>query len=815
MTSFLRLLLLGCLILLCGTSVFSQAKIQITGTVKSADGHVLELVGVTVKGSPSGTMTDSLGHFVLETHTALPFVLVFSSVGYNSREIVVASSVQLQKPLAVELSPKTEMIGHVQVKGNLMRDQSMSRLDPNLTSRVPDASGGSIESLVKTQMGVASNNELSSQYRVRGGNYDENLVYVNDIEIYRPFLVRSGQQEGLSFANPDMVSSLLFSPGGFNASYGDKMSSVLDIKYKKPRERGGSVQASLLGASAHVEGITGNRKFSHISGVRYKTNRYLLGSLDTKGDYSPTFFDAQSFLAYTFSPRWEVNALGYFSRNDYLFVPTNRETRFGTISEVKQLMVYFEGQEKDRFMTGFGALALNHTRNNSWYKLTLSGFRTFEEETYDILGEYWLQELDPTDGQAVDNSAPVTGIGVGGYLQHARNELLGRVMNVALKGTHQMDRHQLTWEAKLQTERFTDYLNEWEMVDSAGYSIPYTGNMVNLSYAYNADLEVNSTRATLYAMDSYTSAWGESAVTLNYGVRLNYWDYNDELLVSPRVNLLVRPDWERDVQLRFATGVYYQSPFYKELRLADGTLNPSVKAQRSIHVMAGGDWFFGAWGRPFKFTAEAYYKHLANLVSYQVDNVRIRYSGRNDAKGYATGIDFKVNGEFVEGVESWVSLGIMKTMEDIEGDAYIKTLDDGSMVTVEPGYIPRPSDQRVNFAMFLQDYLPNNPSFKVHFNLVYGTGLPFGPPKSERYKAVFRTPPYRRADIGFSKDLLYKRDGHDLLFRNFWIGLEVFNLFDISNTISYYWVTDVDSRQYAVPNYLTSRRLSLHVRMDF
>lgn len=798
----------------CST-VLSQTKIQITGIVKSTEGNVLEFVNVSIKQSTAGTVTNQQGRFVLEVRTQFPFTLVFSSIGYEGKEVNVLSPAQVITPLEISLLPKTEMIGDVQVKGNFMRDQSMTRIDPNLSSRVPDATGGSVEGLLKTQIGVASNNELSSQYRVRGGNYDENLVYVNDIEIYRPFLVRSGQQEGLSFANPDMVSSLLFSPGGFNASYGDKMSSVLDIKYKKPSERGGSAQASFLGASLHFEDITSNRKFSHISGVRYKTNRYLLGSLDTKGDYSPTFFDVQSYLTYALSPRWEVNGLGYFSQNDYRFVPTNRETRFGTISEVKQLMVYFEGQEEDRFMTGFGALALSHLRETSSYKLTLSGFRTYEEETYDILGEYWLQELDPIDGKPMDNSAPITGIGVGGYLQHARNELLGSVMNAALKGTHRFDRHQISWEAKLQTERFTDYINEWERIDSAGYSIPYTGSSVKLANAYNADLKVNSARVAFYAMDSYSTTLGQSDVTINYGMRLNYWDFNRELLWSPRANLLVKPNWEKDVQLRFATGIYYQSPFYKELRTDSGELNPDIKAQKSIHVMAGGDWFFTAWGRPFKFTSEAYYKHLDRLVSYQVDNVRIRYSGQNDAKGYATGIDFKVNGEFVEGVESWVSLGFMKTMEDIVGDSYNKKLEDGSFQTIEPGYIPRPSDQRVNFALFLQDYLPNNPSFKVHFNLIFGTGLPFGPPKSERYQAVFRTPPYRRADIGFSKDLINKKAEANRFFNNFWIGLEVFNLFDISNTISYYWVTDVDSRQYAVPNYLTSRRLSLHVRMDF
>jgi hypothetical protein len=805
------------LIFVCFTCQHSwaQSPVQITGKVSSPDGKPLEMINVALKDYPNGTITDVSGHFSLKASVKYPFLMVFSSVGFEPNYLTITSPAQLLQPIDVVMHPKTEVIADVLVKADLLHDKSMTRIDPRLTNRVPDAAGGGVEGLVKTQMGVASNNELSSQYRVRGGNYDENLVYVNDIEIYRPFLIRSGQQEGLSFANPDMVSSMLFSPGGFNASYGDKMSSVLDIRYKRPTSTAGSFRANLLGVSGHIEGASKNQKFSYITGVRFKTNQYLLGSLDTKGDYSPRFFDVQTLLSYQFNDHWQLDALGYFSQNDYEFVPTNRETSFGTISDIRKLTIYFEGQEHDRFQTGFGALSLNHRKGANDYRLTLSGFRTYEEETYDILGEYWLQELDPVSGEPVSSKAPITGIGVGGFLQHARNELLGRVSNVALKGTHKLASHQLSWEAKVQSERFDDYLNEWDRIDSAGYSMPYTGKQVNLAYVYNANLDVASFRTTFYVMDAFSAKWNEADWTINYGVRANYWNYNDELLLSPRINVSYRPKWENETQFRAAYGIYYQSPFYKELRTPQGELNSDIKAQKSTQWVIGADRYFMAWGRPFKFTSEAYYKKFDNLITYQVDNVRIRYSGVNDANGYAVGIDFKVDGEFVEGVESWLSLGLMQTMEDVWGDAYEKKLDDGSTVMVEPGYIARPSDQRVNFSLFFQDYLPNNPSFKVHLNLIYGTGLPFGPPDSPRYKAVFRSPAYRRTDIGFSKDLLYRRANRSNTFKKCWVGLEIFNIFDVSNTISYYWVTDVNSRQYAVPNYLTSRRLSVNLVLEF
>jgi hypothetical protein len=807
--------LLLLIMLITGLWVYAQESFVIEGHIRDQSGTPLEYVTVVIKNSRQGTTTSANGHFALKSNQPLPLTLLVSAIGFEGKEVSINTTDDLSRPLSIILINKTEQIGDVKVTGNKRNNGTFTRIDPNLTNLLPDAGGKSVEGLIKSQIGVASNNELSSQYRVRGGNYDENLVYVNGIEIYRPFLVRSGQQEGLSFANPDMVSSILFSPGGFDVSYGDKLSSVLDIRYKQPTAFAAGLQASLLGASGYLEDASKNGRWSHISGIRYKTNQYLLGSLDTKGDYAPSYVDVQSLIHYNIGSQWSVDVLANYSQNNYSFVPTTRETTFGTISEVKQLTIYFEGQEKDLFQTGFGALALNHHRNKSQYKFTVSAFRTVEEETYDILGQYRLQELDPLSGE-VSPDDPVTGIGVGSHLLHARNDLLGAVGNVAIRGSHHLNNHVLSWEGKAQVERFTDHINEWEMRDSAGYSLPYSGQIIPLYDGINASYTTRSARFTAFAMDNMNIPINKGSLYLNYGIRYHYWDMNRQSLISPRLNLQYTPQWDTRMLFRLATGLYYQPPFYKELRNSEGDINTSLKAQESFHLVAGSDLFFMAWGRPFKFTSEIYYKQLNNLVSYQVDNVRIRYSGKNDAHGYAAGLDMKLNGEFVKGIESWASLSIMQTEEDIENDSQSVTNTDGTTTTRQPSYIPRPSDQRVNFALFFQDYLPNNPSFKVHLNLLFGTGLPFGPPKSERYMATYRTPPYRRADIGFSKDLTARRSADDKhLLKKLWIGVEVFNMFDINNTISYYWITDVSNRQYAVPNYLTSRRINLQITASF
>jgi hypothetical protein len=544
----------------------------------------------------------------------------------------------------------------------------------------------------------------------------------------------------------------------------------------------------------------------------------MLGSLDVTGDCKPSVFGIQTFLTYSFNPGWSIEGLGYYSRNAYNFIPVDRETVCGTISEVKHLKIYFEGQEKDLFNTGFVSLALKHSPNEfNQYKLLVSGFKTYEDETYDILGQYWLQELEDPTGNQPDPDEGIKNIGVGSYLQHARNSLHGVVGNIAVNGKHRLNEHLLTWQMRYQHEYFSDYINEWEMRDSAGYSVPYHGEKIELAYSLNTENKTNSHRLTGYVQDEYRLRTGAGDLFFNYGIRMNYWTFNNEFIVSPRINVSFIPAGNRDFRLRAATGIYYQSPFYKEFRRADGTLNQDIKAQRSIHYLIGGDLYFDVSERPFKFTTEAYYKSLNNLITYKIDNVRIRYSGENDAVGYATGIDMKINGELVQGLESWATLSVMQTREDVIGDYYIETDEDGNETIIYPGYIPRPSDQRVNFSLFFQDYLPHNPTFKVHLNLIFGTGLPFGPPKSPRYMATFRMPPYRRVDMGFSKDFtaIFNKNKKHKTFKSFWVGLDFFNLFNIDNTISYFWVTDVNNRQYAVPNYLTSRRINLKLHAEF
>jgi hypothetical protein len=640
---------------------------------------------------------------------------------------------------------------------------------------------------------------------VRGGNFDENLVYLNGFEVHRPQLVRSGQQEGLSIVNPDLVESVYFSSGGFGVGYGDKMSSVLDVHYKTPDSTAASTNINLLGMSAHAEGATKNKKITWLTGFRHKTNRYLLGTLDTKGDYNPAFSDAQAFFTYELSHRFSIEMLGYYAVNRYDFVPTDRETTFGTMTDVKRLKIYFAGQEKDRFETGMGAVKFNLTPSpETQYELMASHYRAFEEETFDIAGAYWLQEI-----VAFDDSENATNIGIGEYLQHSRNDLLATVTTFSSKGQHQIDeQNQIEWGVDWQSEQFSDHINEWEMIDSAGYSIPRSPTL-ELSYSRNANFNMRSQHIKAFALHQSTLQphWGR--IRLNYGTRLIYSDREEKLHITPRFQITILPFSTPNSRFRVSGGWYYQPPFYKEYRPPQsGNIN-MLKAQKSRQILGGLDHYFSVFHRAFKFSTEIYYKHFNDLIPYQVNNVRIVYSGQNNATGYATGVDLKLHGEFVPGTESWATLSLLKTEENLADDTWSKA--------GEPGYIPRPSDQRLNFSMFFQDYLPNNPTFKVNLSLFYGTGLPFGPPRSPRYAAIYRMPSYRRVDVGFSKDLLpwiSRKTNHKLL-KDVWLGLEIFNLFDISNTISYYWVSDVDNRQYAVPNYLTGRRVNISLNLAF
>ena len=699
------------------------------------------------------------------------------------------------------------------------RSGNVTRIDPKFIDVLPDAATGAVEALIKTLPGVSSNNELSSQYTVRGGNFDENLVYVNDVEIYRPFLIRAGQQEGLSFINSDLVSTIQFSAGGFNAKYGDKMSSVLDIKYRKPSDFRGSASLSLLGATAHFEDVALKGRLSHISGIRYKTNRYMLGGLDEKGEYDPQFLDFQTYVTYQFSQKFNVSFLGNIAQNQYEFIPQTRETTFGTWQTPLNTRIFFEGQEVDDFQTYLGAFTANyHPSQNLNLKLIASAYRASEEETYDILGQYFLNELE-RNLASDEFGDSVLNLGVGAFLNHARNYLDATVYSFSHRGAYDSENHLLNWGIKFQHEAIEHRINEWIYRDSTGYSLPYSDEEVLLYYTLNSQNNISSNRFTGFIQDTYSVPIGSGDLYLTGGLRFNYWDFNKEWLVSPRVSISYYPEWQSKMAFSLSGGMYHQSPFFKELMTREGEIVENQKAQRSYQIVAGTEYVFTAWDRPFRFNAEAYYKYMSRLIPYQIDNVRIRYLADQEAVGYSTGLDLNINGEFVSGVQSWATLSFMQTEEDIFGDDHWATNLEGEEIWVEQGYIPRPTDQWMNFSLFFQDYLPGNPSYKMQLSGFYGARLPTGPPNSERYQDVFRMPPYRRIDLGLSKVLISSANPVNRYFlrniNDMWISLEVFNLLNINNTISYFWVSSIYGDQFAVANYLTSRKINLKLTVRF
>ncbi|MFA5044721.1 MAG: TonB-dependent receptor [Paludibacter sp.] len=813
-------------ILIFSLSVSAQTKVRVYGYVIDTNNRGIELANVYFQNTKIGTSTNQNGYYELIMDIKDSATIVYSMLGYKSIQHTILPTHKVIQ-ISVELPALSKEISEINVVGQRRQTSTIDVLDATKYRLIPNASGG-IESLLITFAGVNSSNELSSQYNVRGGNFDENAVYVNGIEIYRPLLVRAGQQEGLSFINPDMVKNVAFSAGGFDAKYGDKMSSVLDINYKKPTSFEASASASLLGASLYLG--TANKKFTQMHGIRYKTSAYLLGTLDTKAEYNPAFLDYQTYMTYQLKPKWELTFLGNFSQNSYQFIPQTRETNFGTYNMARKLEISFEGQEQDLFRTSFGALTLNF-KPKEGMKLSLlaSTFHTNESETYDVLGEYVLSEvkmdLDPTKQTGES-------LGVGKYQQHARNRLNATVANIAHLGEYTIGKNKMNWGLNLQNEIISDKISEWEWRDSAGYSLPFSDTRVNLYYNMKASNLLSTWRSTAFFQNTYK--WNTDAGMFSFtgGLRANYWTFNKELLVSPRFSVSLLPHWEKDFSFRFATGVYYQAPFYKEIRdtLTDALgnvnihLNSNIKAQRSLHFVLGGDHYFRAWGRPFKFTTEAYLKLADRVISYSVDNVRIRYSGKNDAKAYTAGVDFKLSGELVPGTDSWVNFSLMNAKQDIIGDSYLThTYDaDGKILTsttVYPGWVPSPSEQRFSFSVLLQDYLPNNPKYKLQLKGVFSDGLPFGPPRSIQYRSSFRTPSYRRVDIGASRVLV---NGTDRVLdkpwlkhvKSIWLNLEVFNLLDFRNVNSYYWVTDIYGQQMAVPNYLTGRQYNLRLLVD-
>ena len=794
-------------------------KVRVFGYLIDSNNRSIEGVNVYFENKNTGTVTNQNGYYDLSINLSDSATLVFSHLGYQTIKHVIYPKQKVIQ-ITVELPALVKELKEINVTGIRRQTSTMETLDPSKYKLMPNASGN-FESLLITFAGVSSNNELSSQYNVRGGNFDENIVYVNGTEIYRPLLVRAGQQEGLSFINSDMVGHVSFSSGGFNVEYGDKMSSVLDVQYKKPKSFESSAMVSFLGASAYVG--TSSKRFTQMHGIRYKTSQYLLGTLDTKGEYKPSFIDYQTYLTYQLAPKWEATFLGNFSQNNFQFNPETRETAFGTYNMGEKLTIYFDGQEKDIFQTTFGALSLNFKpKNNLKLSLTASSFHTNENETYDITGEYILNELK-MELNAAEKEGETLGIGT--YHEHARNRLKATVTNFSHNGEFSKSGHTLKWGANIQNEIISDKISEWEWRDSAGYSLPDKDNSVQLYYNMKARNDLNTWRSTAYIQNTYKWDTDAALFAVTGGLRTNYWTFNKEFLLSPRASFSVLPHWNRDFGFRFATGVYYQSPFYKEMRdtISDKLgnviikLNDNIKAQRSVHFVLGGDYYFRIWGRPFKFTTEAYLKLADRVISYSVDNVRIRYSGENDAKAYTAGVDFKLFGELVPGTDSWINFSLMQSKEDILNDSYLdKTINK----LVYPSWISRPGEQRYSFSMLFSDYLPNNPKYKVNLKMIYSDGLPFGPPRSQRYQALFRTPAYKRVDIGASRVIV---NGTDKILdknwlknvMNIWLNVEVFNLFDFKNVNSYYWVSDINKVQHAVPNYLTGRQFNVKIIVDF
>lgn len=819
---------------------FVQAQESIlSGTVRDSSNKPLFGVNVAVFGKAIGTTTDDFGAYSLKVPalTNLKIVYTFTGLISDSAEIFLQPGEKLI--LNRTLKGKVVQFRDVVIEEKSLKKINVTPINPKIVALVPTPNQ-SVEDLIKTLPGVSSSNELSSSYSVRGGNFDENLVYINDFEVYRPLLVRSGQQEGLSIINPDMVSSISFSAGGFDAVYGDKLSSVLDIRYRRPREFGASVSASLLGASLEMEGASPQKKWYYMAGVRQKSNQYLLNTFDTKGEYKPSFTDLQFLAGHDISKKVSFELFTNYARNRYNLVPENRETNFGTINDARRFTVFFEGQEADRYETFTGAFSTTYSpAENIKLKLLASAYRTQEEENFDILGQYFLDQLENDFGK--DNFGQVAfNLGVGSFLNHARNRLEADVRNVEHKGERIGDKGIWQWGLKFQQEEIEDKLHEWNYNDSAGFSIPSTRDSINPVLVLNdvviARSTLSSQRYSAYLQHTWQIT-DTTNVILTTGIRANYWDLNEELVISPRASITYKPFWRKNLSFRAAGGFYYQPPFYRELRDLDGKIFTDVKAQQSIHAVAGTDYTFLALGREFKLTAELFYKFMEDLIPYKIDNLRIRYLPGYTAKGYSRGIDFRLFGEFVPGTESWASLSILQTEEDIASDFYYIrynaageriipgfTFDQFAVdsTKIEPGYIPRPADQRVNFGLFFQDYLPKFPTYKMHLNLLFGTALPFGPPGKDRYKDVLRTPPYRRVDIGFSKqiigdDVVRKPSGKIFTHvKAFWIGVEVFNLLQVSNIASYNWITDVsNARRYAVPNYLTSRQINLRVNLRF
>ena len=787
---FLFLLALLATALGCVAQTFT-----LRGRVTDGEGNPVEFASVTCPSQGRATVTSLQGQYELKLLSADSVVVKFSMLGYRTKTRVLHRPKGTQT-LQVTLTEQASTLGEVTVAGQKIQSGQTQDISTKPLHSLPSTTGNAVEELIQSQAGVSTHSELSSQYNVRGGSFDENSVYINSVEVYRPFLVRSGQQEGLSVINPDMVERIGFSTGGFEAKYGDKMSSALDITYRRPKRFEATAAASLLGGSAYV-GFS-NKKLAWANGLRYKTTRYLLGSLETKGEYKPNFLDYQTYLSYKPNKRWTVDFIGNIADNHYNFHPEDRETKFGTMESVRSFRVYFDGQEKDRFRTFFGTLGITrHLGDSTSVSLLGSSFSTSEQERYDIQGQYWLTQTETSEN-----------LGVGTYFEHARNYLKAHVESVKLLLKHTAKQHNVEAGLTWKQEHIEENSVEYEMRDSAGYSVPHTGKDLFMIYSLRARNELNANRLETYVQDTwrFRSAGEHTLFTLNYGLRFSHWNYNKESILSPRVSLGITPSFNHNVTLRFATGLYYQAPFFKELRdtstvagVTRATLNRKIKSQRSIHFIAGMDYRFNMNNRPFKFTAELYYKLLGNVVPYSINNVKVVYYGSNEASGHAAGLDLKLFGEFVPGTDSWVTLSFMDTKMKLNG---VK--------------VPMPTDQRYALNLFFTDYFPGTTRWKMSLKLAYADGLPFSAPHRELETNTFRAAAYKRADIGMSYRVLNNEHRErKSVFRNIWLSLDCLNLLGINNVNSYYWVTDVTNQQYAVPNYLTGRQINARLLFEF
>ena len=788
----LRNIILALILFLPLCSLQAQ-EFTLTGRVVDSHDSPIELASVSCLSQGKATMTDLKGHFSISLRSADSVAVKFSMIGYKSKTRILRRP-RGKQTLRITLQPM-DALSEVVVTEKRRQTTATEQLDIKNLKDNPSASGNAVEELIQQQAGVSSHNELSSQYNVRGGSFDENSVYINNVEIYRPLLIRSGQQEGLSIINPDMVESIGFSSGGFEAKYGDKMSSALDITYRRPTRSELSASLSLLGGTAFA--AVGNKRLSMSHAVRYKTNRYLLGSLETKGEYRPNYLDYQTFISYRPDSLWTIDFLGNISENHYNFLPTDRETSFGTMEDVKSFKVYFDGQEKDVFRTFFGGLAVSRllgSKLQTKISLLASAFYSKEQERYDIQGQYWLD-----DTQTSEN------LGVGTYMEHARNYLTSKVASVKMMVNHKSRKHDIEGALTMKFEDIKEKASEYEMRDSSGYSIPHNPDRLDLIYTLRSSNHINTTRLEGYLQDTYRFAsHGErqSFFTLNYGLRFSHWSFSGETTVSPRVSIAMVPAFNNDVTFRFSTGLYYQAPFFKELRdtvTTDGVtravLNNKIKSQQSIHFVGAFDYRFKMKDRPYKFSAEAYYKLMHNLIPYNVNNVKITYYGGNQCDGYAAGLDLKLYGEFVPGTDSWVTFSLMSTKQKMNGK-----------------WVPMPTDQRYAVNVHFTDYFPGTEKWKMTLRLAIADGLPFGAPHSGLEHQDFRAPAYKRADIGMSYRL-YERGYRKSAIKNAWIGIDCLNLFGINNVNSYYWVTDVTNQQYAVPNYLTGRQINVKLSL--